>query len=182
MAGRTFAARQTGPGFPPPDEPVQSRAYLELRRQAERDTAFALVILGLWLAANSAFPATNQIQYLSGPDKDHTVPWEFRVSAGCNPRFWTNLPVPSCWRTKGFGSYESGNDSTSEFGAYRHAFTIPAGWATQRVFLIFKGAMTDTEVRGTDLTVAPWGDEFTTPVAAGASNAILAIALPAPQP
>lgn len=110
-------------------------------------SAFALSILGFWLAANTAFAATNQIQYLSGTDKDHTVPWEFRVSAGRNSGFWTNIPVPSCWDTKGFGSYEYGNDTTSEFGEYRHAFTVPASWVTQRVFLVFEGAMTDTEVR-----------------------------------
>jgi hypothetical protein len=110
-------------------------------------SAFALSILGFWFAANSAFAATNQIQYLSGTDKDHTVPWDFRVSAGRNSEFWTNIPVPSCWDTKGFGSYEYGNDTTSEFGEYRYAFTVPASWATQRVFLVFEGAMTDTEVR-----------------------------------
>ncbi len=110
-------------------------------------SAFDLSILGFWLAANSAFAATNQIQYLSGTDKEHTVPWEFRVSAGRNSGFWTNLPVPSCWDTKGFGSYEYGNDSTSEFGEYRHAFTVPASWATQRVYLVFEGSMTDTEAR-----------------------------------
>jgi hypothetical protein len=110
-------------------------------------SAFALGLLSCWLAANSACAATNQIQYLSGTDKDHTVPWEFRVSAGRNSGFWTNIPVPSCWDTKGFGSYEYGNDSTSEFGEYRHAFTVPASWATQRIFLVFEGSMTDTEVR-----------------------------------
>jgi hypothetical protein len=110
-------------------------------------SAFALGILGFWLAANTVFAATNQIQYLSGTDKDHTVPWEFRVSAGRNSGLWTNIPVPSCWDTKGFGSYEYGNDTTSEFGEYRHAFTVPASWATQRVFLVFEGSMTDTEAR-----------------------------------
>jgi hypothetical protein len=109
-------------------------------------SAFALAVLGFWLAAHAAFAATNQTQYLSGADKDHTLPWEFRVSAGRNSGFWTNIPVPSCWDTKGFGSYEYGNDTTSEFGEYRHAFTVPASWATQRVFLIFEGSMTDTEV------------------------------------
>jgi hypothetical protein len=110
-------------------------------------SACVLSILGFWLVANSAFAATNQIRYLSGTDKDHTVPWEFRVSAGRNSGFWTNIPVPSCWDTKGFGSYEYGNDTTSEFGEYRHTFTVPASWASQRVFLIFEGVMTDTEVR-----------------------------------
>lgn len=75
------------------------------------------------------------------------MPWEFRVSAGRNSGFLTNIPVPSCWDTKGFGSYEYGNDTTSEFGEYRHAFTVPVSWATQRVFVVFEGSMNDPEVR-----------------------------------
>ncbi len=90
---------------------------------------------------------TNEIQYLSGTDKDHTVPWEFRVSAGRNAGIWTNIPVPSCWDTKGFGSYEYGNDRTSEYGEYRCQFTVPSAWTNQRVFLVFEGVMTDTEAR-----------------------------------
>jgi hypothetical protein len=103
--------------------------------------------VALALFASRTFAVTNQVQYLSGTDKDHSVSWEFRVSAGRNSGFWTNIPVPSCWDTKGFGSYEYGNDSTSEHGEYRHAFMVPAGWATQRVFLVFEGSMTDTEAR-----------------------------------
>lgn len=67
--------------------------------------------------------------------------------AGRNSGFWTNLPVPSCWDTKGFGSYEFGNDDTSESGEYRHHFIVPIAWTNQRVFLGFEGAMTDTETR-----------------------------------
>jgi hypothetical protein len=107
----------------------------------------AVLSAALSLLASPASAGTNQIQYLSGTDKDHAVPWEFRVSAGRNSGFWTNIPVPSCWDTKGFGSYEYGNDKTHEFGEYRHAFNVPAAWATQRVFLVFEGSMTDTRVR-----------------------------------
>jgi hypothetical protein len=103
---------------------------------------WVLALLGF--AALTGDAATNQIQYLSGTDKDHTVPCEFRVSAGRNSGFWTNLSVTSCWDTKGFGSYEYGNDSTSEQGEYRCHFTVPVAWTNQRVFLVFEGAMTDT--------------------------------------
>jgi hypothetical protein len=102
----------------------------------------ALLFVGVTVNA-----ATNQCQYLSGTDNDHTVPWEFRVSAGRNSGFWTNIPVPSCWDTKGFGSYEYGHDSTSEVGEYRHRFSVPDRWTNQRVFLVFEGVMTDTEVK-----------------------------------
>jgi hypothetical protein len=87
---------------------------------------------------------TNEIQYLSGTDKDNTVPWDFRVSAGRNAAVWTTIPVPSCWETKGFGSYEYGYINTTEQGDYKKTFTVPANWAGKRVFLVFEGSMTDT--------------------------------------
>lgn len=107
------------------------------------------MLLGLMgvTACAPAWAATNSVQYLSGLDKDRTVSWEFRVSAGRNSGFWTNIPVPACWDTKGFGSFEYGNDSTSEFGEYRHRFTVPDRWANQRAFLVFEGVMTDAEVK-----------------------------------
>jgi hypothetical protein len=111
-----------------------------------RPLVLLLGLVGVMTSA-PAWAATNLIQYLSGPDKDHTVPWEFRVSAGRHSGFWTNLPVPSCWDTKGFGAYEYGNDSTSEVGEYRHRFTMPNSWTNQRVFLVFEGVMTDTVVK-----------------------------------
>lgn len=70
-----------------------------------------------------------------------------RVSAGRKSGFWTNIPVPSCWDTKGFGSYEYGNDNTSEFGEYRYRFTVPNSWTNKRVFLAREGSMTDTETK-----------------------------------
>jgi dienelactone hydrolase len=90
---------------------------------------------------------TSAIQMLSGTDKDNTVPWDFRVSAGRNAGVWSTIPVPSCWETKGFGSYEYGNINTSEYGEYKKAFNVPADWADKRVFLVFEGSMTDTEPR-----------------------------------
>jgi hypothetical protein len=134
-------------------ETLGTLVVCELKRRERRapvncvSAVLVLALLSFHLTVQVACGATNQIQYLSGTDKDHTVPWEFRVSAGRNSGFWTNIPVPSCWDTKGFGSYEYGNDTTSELGEYRHAFTAPASWATQRVFLVFEGAMTDTEAR-----------------------------------
>jgi len=99
------------------------------------------------LATPSGLAVTNEIQYLSGTDKDNTVSWQFRVSAGRNSGFWTNIPVPSCWDTKGFGSYEYGNDNTSEFGEYRYRFAAPNSWTNKRVFLVYEGSMTDTETK-----------------------------------
>lgn len=114
---------------------------LNLRRPAWLACSMAV------MAFASAWAGTNEIQFLSGTDKDHALPWEFRVSAGRNSGFWTNIPVPSCWDTKGFGKYEYGNDATHEVGKYRHRFTVPTSWTNQRVFLVFEGVMTDTEVK-----------------------------------
>jgi hypothetical protein len=107
----------------------------------------APLLLSLLAAATVTCAAASEIQYLSGTDKDHTVPWDFRVSGGRNAGVWMKIPVPSCWETKGFGNYEYGNIKTSEVGEYRHAFTVPAAWQGRRVFLVFEGAMTDTEAR-----------------------------------
>jgi len=117
-------------------------------RTGGRDYVRRLALgLALLLRATSAPGVTNEIQYLSGTDKDHTVLWDFRVSAGRNAGVWTNIPVPSCWDTKGFGSYEYGNDITSEYGEYRHSFTVPNSWTNKRVFLVYEGSMTDTETK-----------------------------------
>lgn len=105
------------------------------------------VVAMLLIGFGSAGAVTNETQYLSGTDKDHTVPWDFRVSAGRNSGFWTNIPVPSCWDTKGFGSYEYGNDNTSEFGEYRYGFPVLNSWTNKRVFLVYEGSMTDTETK-----------------------------------
>jgi hypothetical protein len=111
-------------------------------------SAFALAVLGFWLVANSVFAATNQIQFLSGTDKDHTVPWEFRVSAGRRAGEWATVPVPGCWEMHGFGTYRYGSwGPEDESGEYRKNFDAPAAWAGKRVFIVFEGAMTEAETR-----------------------------------
>ncbi len=102
----------------------------------------------LILAAGNAFSSvSNEVQYLSGTGRDDTVPWDFRVSGGRNSGVWTTIPVPSCWETKGFGSYGYGWSSTNEYGEYRKTFDVPAEWAGKRIFLVFEGSMTDTITR-----------------------------------
>ena len=129
-----------------------------------RSAAFAAAALIVTQGISAS--VTNEVQYLSGTDKDNTVPWQFRVSAGRKAGVWTTIPVPSCWDTKGFGSYEYGWDSTKEFGEYRTTFGVPAEWAgNKRVFLVFEGSMTDTEARinglpaGGGVTSGPPADE-----------------------
>ncbi len=98
------------------------------------------------LARASAAPSTSERLYLSGTDKEHTVPWEFRVSAGRRAGEWATVPVPGCWETHGFGNYGYGNGGPDEeYGEYRKPFDLPASWRGRRVFLVFEGAMTETE-------------------------------------
>jgi hypothetical protein len=90
-----------------------------------------------------------RIVHLSGTDKDHTVPWEFRVSGGRRAAEWTTIPVPSQWELQGFGTYNYGQEKNraSETGEYRHRFEVPREWRGRRVVIVFEGSMTDTDVR-----------------------------------
>jgi hypothetical protein len=126
------------------------------------------------LGATSLLAATNttQIQYLSGTDKDHTVPWQFFMTGGGrNNNVQTNIPVPSCWQTKGFGNYGYGNTSDSgsvsqsmSVGQYATTFSVPASWAGERIFLVYEGVLTDTSttINGQAITVTVTNTTITT--------------------
>ena len=89
-------------------------------------------------------------QYLSGPDGEHTVPWDFYCSEGRNSGVWTNIAVPSCWELQGFGKFRYGHEDKNYSpirGEYRHKFNIPADWRRRRVLLVFDGVMTDAAVK-----------------------------------
>ena len=107
-----------------------------------------LLIAALVLTAPAGGSAqTTERQYLSGTDKDHTVPWDFQVSAGRKAGAWSTIPVPSNWELQGFGSYQYGGPKPrpAEQGRYRHRFDVPRAWRGKRVDLVFEGSMTDTE-------------------------------------
>ncbi|MEO5682496.1 MAG: glycoside hydrolase family 2 TIM barrel-domain containing protein [Chitinophagaceae bacterium] len=102
------------------------------------------------------FSQQKQIQYLSGTNSKHTVAWDFFCTGGRNSGQWTSIPVPSCWELLGFGNYNYGRDYKTygknfrffdEKGLYKHWFTIPAGWKSKEIFIVFEGSMTDTEVK-----------------------------------
>jgi hypothetical protein len=112
--------------------------------------------------ANPVISPSTLIQYLSGTDKDNTVPWQFSVSSGRNAGIATNIPVPSCWMLQGFGTYSytqnTGSGMTSsnaETGFYTNTFAVPAAWAGRKIFLVFEGAMTDTSVQINGQSVGP---------------------------
>ncbi len=100
------------------------------------------------LVSRPAWAQATESRYLSGTDKDHTVPWEFMVSDGRRAGEWTTIPVPSNWELQGFGTYTYGQEKSKPFeeGRYRHRFQVPAAWKGRRLFLVFEGSMTDTEV------------------------------------
>ena len=113
-----------------------------------------LAVLGLL----PAFSQETQRLYLSGRGKDDAVPWKFLCTSGANSGVWTNLPVPSQWDVKGFGTLTYKKDATNawnERGLYEHDFAVPAGWNGKRIFLVFGGVMTDTSAKLNGDSVGP---------------------------
>ncbi len=92
---------------------------------------------------------TTETIYLSGTDKDHTVQWDFFCTNGMNSDKWSKIAVPSCWELQGFGSYLYGrpNLKADEKGMYKYEFSVLKAWQKKRVFIVFEGSMTDTEVK-----------------------------------
>ena len=109
-------------------------------------------------ATLSALAQETEIQYLSGHGKDDAVPWKFFCTSGANSGFWTNLPVPSQWDVKGFGTLSYHKDQTNawnERGLYEHEFSVPENWRGKRIFLVFDGVMTDTDAKLNGQSVGP---------------------------
>ncbi|MGA2542897.1 MAG: glycoside hydrolase family 2 TIM barrel-domain containing protein [Verrucomicrobiota bacterium] len=114
------------------------------------------ILLAALAAAGWPFRATPAAaqetirQYLSGRDAESPVAWEFFCSQGRNSGFWTNIAVPSCWETQGFGAFRYGHEDKNFEPIechYRHRFAVPAEWRGRRVFLVFDGVMTDAAVK-----------------------------------
>lgn len=97
-----------------------------------------------------------QIQHLSGTDNVHTKTWDFWATGGRNSGVWSKIEVPAHWEQQGFGSYNYGRNYVTygknfrfadEKGIYKHQFTVPANWKDKEVYIVFEGAMTDTELK-----------------------------------
>lgn len=100
--------------------------------------------------------ASKELVYLSGKDNNHTVDWDFWVTGGRKAGAWYKIPVPSHWEQHGFGAYNYGRDYVTygknfrfadEKGLYKHKFNVPASWSGKKIFIVFEGSMTDTEVK-----------------------------------
>ena len=120
--------------------------------KTRRGQLVALLIAFLFalLFALPVMAGETEVQYLSGHGKDDAVPWKFLCTSGAHSGFWTNLPVPSEWDARGFGTVHYTRDLTNAFdekGLYAHDFSVPAAWAGRRIFLVFEGVMTDTDAR-----------------------------------
>ena len=90
-----------------------------------------------------------EVQYLSGTDKNHMVQWDFFCTNGMNSGKWGRIGVPSNWELQGFGTYLYGkvNKEYNEKGLYKYEFTVSKTWKKKKVFIVFEGSMTDTEVK-----------------------------------
>src|SRR5664279_3676442 len=112
----------------------------------------------VFAAGLTAFAQNTEVQMLSGHGKDDAVPWKFLCTSGANSGVWTNLPVPSQWDVKGFGTLNYHKDLTNAFderGLYEHDFSVPADWSGRRIFLVFDGVMTDTDAKLNGQSVGP---------------------------
>ncbi len=118
----------------------------------------ALAASLLFSAHTTTLAADTQRLYLSGTDKDHTVPWDFRIDGGRSNGVWSSIAVPSCWECQGFGTFRYGHEE-KPFAAlhanYRHRFTPPADWAGKRIFLVFDGVMTDCDAKLNGVSTGP---------------------------
>lgn len=102
--------------------------------------------------------ATTEVQFLSGHGKDDAVPWKFFCTSGANSGVWTNIPVPSQWDVRGFGTLSYKKDQTNawnERGLYEHDFSVADNWRGKRIFLVFEGVMTDTDAKLNAQSVGP---------------------------
>jgi len=116
-----------------------------------------IVFLGLILSTSLySISQQKEVRYLSGTDNKHTIDWDFFCTGGRNSGHWTKIPVPSHWEQQGFGSYNYGRDYKTygknarfadEKGLYKYSFNVPATWKNKKVFIVFEGSMTDTDVK-----------------------------------
>jgi hypothetical protein len=106
-----------------------------------------LLPLLLMLVCFDVFSQETIVKYLSGTDKDHTVPWDFYCTGGRKSGVWTKIAVPSNWELQGFGSYNYGHDKvkSNEQGLYKQKF-FADNLAGKKVYIVFEGSMTDTKV------------------------------------
>lgn len=124
---------------------------------------FRCTILSILLALQSN-AQQKELQYVSGANNIQTVNWSFFCTGGRNSGYWTKIAVPSHWEQQGFGSYNYGRDYKTngknarfadEQGRYNTTFNLPAHWSKKKIFIVFEGSMTDTEVKINGVVAGP---------------------------
>ncbi|MEO6150483.1 MAG: glycoside hydrolase family 2 TIM barrel-domain containing protein [Mucilaginibacter sp.] len=110
----------------------------------KRLLCFALLVFQMSVQAQPT-----QYQYLSGTDRDNAIDWDFYINTGMQSGKWSKIKVPSNWEQQGFGTYNYYTDTNNpnETGLYKYKFKSPADIAKKKVFIVFDGSMTDTEVK-----------------------------------
>jgi len=108
-----------------------------------------ITIIILSISFSLSYSQDTELIYLSGRDSENPEEWDFMVTDGMQANTWSKIQVPSNWELEGFGTYNYGHDENkgNEEGLYKHLFTIPENWNNKRIFIVFEGAMTDTEVK-----------------------------------
>ena len=104
----------------------------------------------LCITTFSSFAQKTEVQYLSGTDKDHTVAWDFFCTKGMKSGSWTTIQVPSHWEFQGYGGFNYGQNEkvfNNEQGLYKYNFKVPKSWKKKKIYVVFEGSMTDTEVK-----------------------------------
>lgn len=104
-----------------------------------------LFLIGSLLASGQ----TTDVKYLSGKGSDDAVEWDFFCTGGRKSGEWNKIKVPSCWEMEGYGTFNYGHDKpkADESGLYKTTFEVPATWKGKRIFIVFEGSMTDTEIK-----------------------------------
>ena len=117
---------------------------------------FTFLGLSYFAIALGVIPFQKQTLFLSGTDNVHTKTWDFFCTSGRNSGVWSKIEVPSHWEQQGFGEYDYGRDYRTygkkfkfadEKGLYKYSFQVPVDWKNRKVFIVFEGSMTDTEVK-----------------------------------
>lgn len=108
-----------------------------------------LLLVALAVSGTVGISQETIIHYLSGTDKDHTIPWQFFCTKGRNSGSWTTIAVPSQWEQQGFGDYAYGwiKDKPNEQGLYKYSFDFLPAWRDKKILIVFEGVMTDAEVK-----------------------------------
>ena len=108
-----------------------------------------VLLILFFIFSIAGYAQETEVIYLSGKGYDDTVEWDFMCTGGRKANQWSKIPVTSCWELQGFGTYNYGHDDpkADEKGIYKRKIDVKPGWEGKKIYLVFEGSMTDTEVK-----------------------------------